>query len=242
MKALRRIVRRAMGRPDITLIGHSHVWALAAAAEAMTARVRIVDLWKVANPFQVDELQHLDAILPPAAPGPVVSLIGGSRYNTLALYEHPEPFDFVDPSEDVPMDPARRYLPYDAVREALLALMDPNLSLMRAVRERTRGRMYHLEHPPPWGDARDPKDYPADPWMQPSDRFGDRRLRRKLARLETRVLQAFCQQHDIMFLPAPTDDVADRDGFLRPDYFGDLMHVNPAYGRVALAYLLDQAE
>jgi hypothetical protein len=241
MSTLAQRIRRAWatltGAPPVTLVGHSHLWALKDAVAEARADIRVVDFWKHADPFGGNELSVLDDVLPAPVRGPVVSLIGGSRYNTLALYESPRPFDFVLPGDPAALREGCEILTLDAVRASLQAVMGPNQALMRAVRERTNGRMYHLEAPAPWGEARDPKDYPRNPWDPVSDRFGDRRLRLKLSRLETGMMRDFCTANDIVFIAAPPA-ARTEEGFLRPEYFGDLMHANAAYGRMALAAVL----
>jgi len=234
---LSRIWSLLTGSPRLTFVGHSHLWAIGDGLQETTRDIRVIDFWKISDPFAQNELSVIDTALPSPVRGPIVSLIGGSRYNTLTLYESARPFDFVLPSDPSPPETDCEMLPYHAVRTALLSLMESNFRLLKAVRERTKGRVYHLNAPPPWGEDRDPADYPKDPWMQVSHRFGDRKLRLKTSRLETDLMREFCATNDIVLIDVP-EEAKDAEGFLRTEYFADLMHANTAYGRLVLAHVL----
>lgn len=237
VEVVTRMIERLTGRKRLTLVGHSHLWAFTEVARETRHNIHIVDFWKFADPFKQNELSVIDTALPAPVYGPVVSLIGGTRYNILTLYESSRPFDFVLPDSALPLRDDCEILPFEAVRTSLLALMEPNLRVLKAVRKRTTGRVYQLDAPPPWGEDRNPSDYPKDPWLQTSDRFGDRWLRLKMATLETRLMKEFCDANDIVLI-APPADAKDAEGFLRTGYFADLMHANTGYGRLALAHVL----
>lgn len=235
LSGVKRTWDRMTARP-ITFVGHSHLWAMTDAITEAGPAARLVDFWKHSDPFAQNELSKLDEILPSPVRGPVVSLIGGSRYNILTLYRHPKPFDFILPDDPNPPEAGAEIIPLEAIGVCLAERMAANQALMAAVRERVSGRMYHLDFPAPWGEERNPADYQNDPWMHPTDAFGPRRLRLKMAKLESQLMREFCAAHDIVVIPPPPQ-TTDNDGFLRPEFFGDLMHANAAYGRLALAHV-----
>lgn len=231
----------------LVCIGHSHLRSLDEAAATDGVPLVALNFWSLKDATVTRDgritlcdpvTQHLDG-------GPVFSWIGGSAHHTLGLLQHPRPFDFVLPSApDLPLDPRAEVLPFDCVRAALLESMRDVLRLMRLLREATTGPVFHLEPPPIYSDesrlaadihpilifrlgiARSRRDLPGT-------RVGWRHLRFKLWQLHSEVIDEFCRSLDIGFVRHPPE-AADAEGYLRPEYYLNPMHVNSDYGRLVM--------
>jgi hypothetical protein len=135
-------------------IGHSHVRSIGEAAQARNVPLVAIDFWKHREPVVVENgrTRWNDTIRAMLGTGPVFSLIGGACHHTLGLLVHPRRFDFVLPSAAaLPVDRAE-IIPFDAVKAALTALMDPYLALMEVLARTQQGPVFHLEPPPVYAD------------------------------------------------------------------------------------------
>lgn len=218
------------------LIGHSHSQQIFDAAADAGFALEGYNFWVAPQPaIAPDKSGFHPEIAQRLAEGPVFSAVGGTVHNIIGLVRHPEPFDFVLPEQpDLPMDPAATVLPVAAVIAAIMARQQEYLDIIGLVRRTARGRVYHLEPPPP---LRDSGKILADvPWMffeNLTSEVSPAPLRYKLWRLATRVVRDYCELHDVGFVAFP-HEAADTSGYLRPEYYGDAMHVNRAYGALVL--------
>lgn len=162
-------------------------------------------------------------------------MIGGVAYNMMGLAVHPRRFDFVLPdAPDLPFDERAELVPYEAVRASLLAIMQHYLDLMAIVGATGRGRIFHIEAPPPYADeARMLTDVPWNYFTGMQREVSPRYLRYKLWRLHSDIVRQACARMGITFIERPMEAV-DVDGFLRDDYYLDTMHVNEGYGALVL--------
>jgi hypothetical protein len=223
--------------PVPVCIGHSHVRVVADAARDEHVPLIAIDFWHT-KPFDAetaDRTRFRDEVARQLTGGPVFSLIGGNAHHKLGLVAHPRRFDFVLPAvPDLPLDDRAEIVPADAVRAALGAITREYLDLMRIVHETNDGNVVHLQPPPVYADEAQLK--PDVPWMfftGSRREVSPRYLRYKLWHLHSEILEEFCRASGIGFLKCPPE-VADADGFLRPRYYADAMHVNQRYGSLVL--------
>jgi hypothetical protein len=166
--------------------------------------------------------------------GPVYSFIGGTRYLSMSLRLHPQPYDFVLRSlPDLPVEPGTEVIPLEAMRTVLRAGCARNLKLFERVVAASRGPVYHFEPPPP----------PRDPLATSrvlkgredlEDLVGVQRwLRYKLWRLHSEIVREHTEECGAVFVERP-DAAVDEDGFLLPEFIQNHTHANPRYGELVL--------
>jgi hypothetical protein len=220
----------------VTLIGQSHVACVAAALADAPDTIRVIELWKIANPLLMNELPALQAAHD-SFKGVVISILGGSRFEALAMYRHPRAYDFVSPLEpDAPFDQNAELIPYDAIRAAVSDMIAHNLSLIDALKGLSGGPVLQVASPPVWGDERKVSDW--DPgFIQPTDQFGSRYLRRKVYRVHSDIVRRFCADRGIEVIDPPAQAV-DGEGFLKREFCSDLVHGNLAYGQLLAEKIL----
>jgi hypothetical protein len=214
-------------------IGHSGIWCVVEAAKQHGLNLTLFNFWETPSALKDGVLDpELGATL---RKGPVVSFVGGGAPSVLAMAQHPEAFDFVLPeAPDLPLTPGAQIIPYDAMRALLTALNAPYFSTMRQVRDASGSKTFHVEGPPP---VADPERTAAKfPWsLHPGmmKAFSPRWLRLKVWRLQSAIIHDFCAEEGLIFVTRPPD-VADAEGFLRPEYFKDAAHANAAYGALVI--------
>jgi hypothetical protein len=218
---------RALG--PVTLVGQSHVACIAAALAGAPDTLRVIELWKIANPLLQNELPVLEERRN-SFKGVVVSVLGGSRFEALAMYRHPRSFDFVSPLEPgAPFEDGAESISYAAMRATIADMIAHNLSLIDALAKMSEGVVLQVASPPVWGDERKVADW--DPgFIQPTDRFGSRYLRRKIYRVHSDIVRAFCAERGIETIDPPAETM-DSEGFLKREFCSDLVHGNAAYGQ-----------
>jgi hypothetical protein len=218
---------RALG--PVTLVGQSHVTCLAAALAGAPETLRVIELWKLANPMLQNELPVLEEKRD-SFKGVVVSVLGGSRFEALAMYRHPRAFDFVSPLEpDAPFEQGAEQISYDAMRGTVADMIAHNLSLIDALAKMSEGVVLQVASPPVWGDERKVSDW--DPgFIQPTDQFGSRYLRRKIYRVHSDIVREYCAARGIEVIDPPAETM-DGEGFLKREFCSDLVHGNLAYGQ-----------
>jgi hypothetical protein len=154
------------------------------------------------------------------------------------MVKHPRPFDFVLQSHPhLPMAEGAEVLPFGAVKRAMAASLEEYLQIMRLVRAQARGRMFHLEPPPPLEDG--DRVLIDVPWMffQGLTReVAPAGLRYKCWRLHSELIQEFCREQKILMLPVPSEAVGE-GGYLNPAYYLDSTHANTSYGALVVAQI-----
>lgn len=222
--------------PSPRLIGHSHSQQVFAAAAAAGFSLEGYNFWSAPQPaITADRLEFHPEIASCLAEGTVFSMVGGAVHNIMGLVQHPEPFDFVLPADpDLPIDKSATHLPVAAIESAMMRQLQEYLDIIGLVRQVATGRVFHFEPPPPFKDnARLVADVPWAFFPDLTTQVSPPSLRYKFWRLASQLVRDYCMSHDVEFVQIPLS-VIDRDGYLRPEYYGDAMHVNQAYGHLVL--------
>ena len=223
-------------RPPPVLIGHSHAKAIFEAARTAGVRLLGYNFWTAPQPaLNPDRSAFHPEIRETLSRGPVFSVVGGAAHNVFGMVQHPAPYDFVLPAEpDLPIQPGAVLLPVDAVRGALLGVVQEYLDIMGLVRASASGAVYHFEPPPPLADdARVRVDVPWSFFPDLTHEVAPAALRYKLWRLHSEIVGGFCREAGIELIPVPSEAM-DRAGYLKPVHYHDAMHVNESYGALVL--------
>ncbi|TWF49644.1 hypothetical protein [Neorhizobium alkalisoli] len=169
----------------------------------------------------------------------VVLSLWGNWYNTLALVEHAEPFDFVYPSFDERVDETRRIIPFMQISRSFRNGIREQLRMLNILRPMTREKMILLEPPPPIESEDHIRKYPG-PFVEAlSAGITPANIRLKLWKLQSSMYVESCAEHGIDFIPFPPEATSDK-GFLAPDYcFPDPGHANARYGNIMLDELAE---
>jgi len=240
MGYLRRMVRGLTGRAPLVCIGHSHTENVAAAAAAAGIPLESINFWRfpaamVRSGGAVDFAPEIRSRLS----APIFSLVGGAVHHDVGLFVHPRPYDFVLPeSQDLPMTDNAELVPYAAVHAALRMRVEPYFEIMAAVRAATQGPMFHMESPPVYAGEAVPNEpdwiafYGADRQVAPAW------LRYKLWRVHSMIVQDYCAEAGITYVPAPPE-ASDAQGFLLDKFYGTLAHANQDYGALVLRQMLE---
>lgn len=167
----------------------------------------------------------------------VVLSLWGNWYNTLALVEHPEPFDFIYPSFDEDVDETRRIIPFTQIRRTFNNNIRHQLRMLDDLRPMTERRMVLLETPPPIEDEAHIREFPGPFKDALTQGVTPAKIRRKLWKLQSDIYRDVCRERGIDFLPFPQEAMSER-GFMAPAYcFPDPTHANAKYGTLVLAEL-----
>jgi hypothetical protein len=239
---VRRLLRgqaKSMQGGRMLCIGHSHITCVASAAKLSGVALEAFNFWGTPGAIQHHRgLQVLsDALADQLAlhEGTMFSMVGGSAFGILGLLVHPRPFDFVLPeSPGLFLDNSAELLPASLVRRLLEALMVDHLSIMADIRGHCRGRLFHVEPPPPYADGlRMQEDIPWDMYPGMTRQVSPAVFRYKLWRMHSRILKDWCIGRDVGFVSCPPSAV-DQDGFLASPFYSDGAHANEAYGALVL--------
>ncbi len=144
--------------PTPLCIGHSHVACVTQACTFASDPTVTLNFWDLGNPIIDDEqgLRLRDEVARQVREhqGPVYSMMGGSAHTTLGLLLHPQPFDFVLPSDpELPLCEGARVLPVGTVRAVMRHHLDYYIKLMNIVAGLAAKPIGHLEPPPPHEDG-----------------------------------------------------------------------------------------
>jgi hypothetical protein len=235
---VRRLGRRALDRlaPPPVLIGHSHARPIFEAAAEAGFRLKGYNFWTAPQPaLNPDRTAFHPEIRRTLARGPVFSAVGGVGHNLVGMVRHPRPFDLVLPGEPgLAISPGAELLPSGAVRQAIAAVIEEHLAVMRLVRSVATGRVFHLMPPPPLEDgARMLADIPWMFFPHLTREVAPALVRYKCWRLHGEIVAAFCAREGIEAIPPPPE-ASDGRGFLKPEHYADAMHVNARYGALVL--------
>jgi hypothetical protein len=164
----------------------------------------------------------------------VVLSLWGNWYNTLALVQHPEPFDFIYPSFDESVDENRRIIPFTQIHRTFANNIRQQLEIVGIFQSLATGQMLLLETPPPIEDENHILKYPGPFKEHLSQGVTPAAIRRKLWRLQSQIYQDVCRDRMIEFVNFPIE--ATSSGYLDPEYcFPDPTHANVKYGELILA-------
>ncbi|MBS7788969.1 hypothetical protein KTR66_03125 [Roseococcus sp. SDR] len=174
-------------------------------------------------------------------PTRIFAFIGGGTPAMLGLLRHSEPFDFVLPdAPTLPLSEGSTVLPYDAVRAIASAHMRRHFR--RLNRLAALGvPVVQCETPPPVPDngflarhvAQTHPEVDVASISPPAMRY-------KIWRLHSQLFEQFCKSRQIGYARNPPE-VADADGFLKQEYWGDIVHGNARYGAAVLRQLKELA-
>jgi hypothetical protein len=226
-------------KPRPTLIGHSHVEPILAAAKSAGRPLNGFNFWTAPQPaISADRSAFHTEIAGKLAHGTVVSVVGGAVHNVIGLVQHPVAFDFILPwRADLPLDDHATFLPFDTVSATMSHYIQEYLDIIGLVRATATGPVYHVEAPPPLEDSeRILADVPWAFFPNLTHDVSPASLRYKLWLLANDLTQRYCSQRGISILHHPPAAI-DQRGYLRPDLYGDAMHVNEAYGAMVFAQI-----
>ena len=162
----------------------------------------------------------------------------GNWYNSVALVDHPEPFDFIYPSFDEAVDPSRRIIPFHQIRHAFASNVRFQLRMLDQFRAMTEAAMVLLEPPPPIESHEHIATHPG-PFGEEIAKHGitPAAIRRKLWKLQSAIYGSAAEELRVTFLPFP-ERAMSPSGFLAPDYcYPYPTHANERYGSIMLLKL-----
>lgn len=237
-----------MAEPRIIIIGHSHVNAMRGALRACafsstpTEVLRHVEDSYAKSP-EVVYLHEATVLAGTLGPDDLLALtFGGNQYNIVGLMRHPEPFDFLLPSnaqEDY--SPETQPIPYQAMRAHFASSLQNGFGkLFEQISQASQAPVICLEVPPPKEDEsyilRAADAYflergISDVGVTPAP------LRLKLWRAQQEAVAVLCDKIGICYVPCP-HDTRDAKGYLAPAYYApDATHANADYGLHVLRQL-----
>jgi len=238
-----------MTAPRPLILGHSHAGSLFDAADEARLDSEHLSFWLVRGAFH-DEADRvvigaplLEAI---ERASMIVSAVGGGACRVLALLGVVRPFDFVAPDEaSRPVVDDVEFVPFAAVREAVMSQERVALAILRAIAERTRVPVVHVLPPRPtrrWDGAEalaltrltaSLLGISATP-EHDSPQTHARTL--KLWQVMVDVHRDHCAALGVP-VASPPGSAFDAEGFLLDAFARDPMHGNARYGRAVLAGL-----
>ncbi|MBP1805043.1 hypothetical protein [Rubellimicrobium aerolatum] len=231
---------------SITIIGDSHIQAIKKALLDRTnagAKPRISAL-RLTGKKQGD-LTFDEAVAFAAQRGPedILAVIRrGNFYNTLALIQHPQAFDLLEPGADAAdLQEGAELVPHAVMKDFFTSTIQSGyVKMHRRLREASPAPVICLEVPPPKEDAEHIRrsaetffvqNNIAEAGVTPAP------IRLKLWKLQQSALAASCHELGIDYLPSPAGTRNER-GFLRPEFYApDATHANAAYGELVLRQL-----
>lgn len=223
-------------------VGNSHLAAVARGAPIAGIEVIAIAMRNRRRPQGAEEEDaafwtRVSEEIEARRPSRLFAFIGGGTPAVLGLLRHPEPFDVILPeAPTLPLHPEAAVVPYGALRAAMAAQLRRHFR--RLARLAALGvPVVQAETPPPVPDnaflarsiARAHPDADAASISPPA-------LRYKLWRLHGALFEEFCAARKITYVRNPPE-VADADGFLKREYWGDAVHGNASYGAALLQRL-----
>lgn len=234
-----------MANPRIILFGDSHTYAVQRAIERRVAKQLAVPLEahrlkKIKNGIVMGDTTFEEFLAEAATLGKddvAFSMIGGNQHAVFSTVQHPQRFSFMLPGDRATRDGAE-IIPYRALAQHFEAgIRGRDGKSLEALRKATRGRVVHLQPPPPKRDndhilrhheSRFAEDKIADLGVSAPE------LRMAFWQLQATLLTRLCTELDIEVLPPPPGAL-DPDGFLAEDFYAsDATHANPLYGEQVL--------
>lgn len=168
--------------------------------------------------------------------------IRGIQHVFRGLPASERPYDFVLPEEpDLPLNPDAQLVPAEMVADYYRRVFAGTFEHISQVQARVRHNVYHLEMPPPYGDA----DYIRSKIMGYSIgtqmeglEIAPALLRYKLWRIAARLYHEHCDSIGVTWVPCPPEVLQDGK-YLHPDaWHEDAVHANSWFGERMLQALI----
>ena len=223
-------------KKKILIVGHSHLNALKSAPSADDTFHFVPFRESVKGGYEDEDAVEFEQYLRGDFAA-VVFLLRGNVPVELGLVQHPvAPFDFcLREAPHWPLDPGACALPDGLMATMLRRHLAPELAQLESLAAVFSAiPCYRVEPPPPLPTAY-VEQFPAG--------FSDKvachgvapvALRKKLWRLNGRLVRAHCEQLGVGFLPVPSASI-DANGCLAPRYWRqDPAHANHLYGDLVL--------
>jgi hypothetical protein len=172
----------------------------------------------------------------------LVSVIGGNQHAVVSTIQHPQPFDFIMPGQDVQaVDGEAQLIPYRTLYDYfMIGIHQRDGKSLEALRAATNARIVHLQSPPPKADnAFIQANHDTQFQAQGISNLGVSapELRLKFWHLQNLALAELCKELDIELLPPPPM-ACDAEGFLAPPFYAkDATHANADYGDLVVMQL-----
>lgn len=231
--------------PSVLLVGHSHIDALIAGhADPASPTGLALHVVHGRDAAYAPWAQWVDGaiVVNPALGSSIADTIGRLRPEVVAvsvdgsqhllMIDNRRRFDFVLPGhEDLPLEPDAEIVPYDLMREVFGHEQRNVLRLLSAVRDLASVPVVFPSVPPPpeFIGAHMPKMREA---MLEAGSPGVA-VRVRLWTLYMDVVREYCDGIGVTFLPPPPGTQGTY-GHLLPEYDGDGLHANGAYGAKVL--------
>ena len=234
-----------VANPRIILFGDSHTYAVQRAIERRVVKEIAVPLKahrlrKTKNGIVMGDTSFEEFLAKASTLSDadvVVSMIGGNQHAVFSTVQHPRHFTFMLPGDKAARDDAE-IIPYRALAQHFEAgIRGRDGQSLEALRKAARGRVVHLQPPPPKRDndhilrhheSRFAEDKIADLGVSTPE------LRMAFWQLQATLLASLCAELDIEVLPPPPGAL-DPDGFLAEAFYAsDATHANPLYGELVL--------
>ena len=243
------------GRPRIAVFGDSHTAALVSAQDFPDRRdryehIRIYRVIKQKNgrPLGNSTLEDFCAEISDFGPDDLVfSAVGGNQYAVISTVQDPVDYDFLGSPDDThkPRDGAEM-IPFRALESFLTKGVRGTIGpVLRAIRNSTGARVYHLAPPPPKQDnAFITRHFESRFASEGMHTLGPTRpsLRLICWNVQLQCLEDLCSELDIGLVRPPKHGVTPK-GYLAPKcYAKDVTHANRRYGEFVLKQILELGE
>lgn len=241
--------------PRIAVFGDSHTAALVSAQQFPDRKskyepIRIYRVLKQKNGKSLGNatLEGFCAQIRDFRPDDlVISAVGGNQYSIISTVQDPKDYDFLSSPDDVhqprqgaELVPLRALEAY--LEKGVRGTIGP---ILRAVRNSTEARVFHLAPPPPKQDnAFIAKHFESRFASEGIQRLGPTRpsLRLRCWNVQLRCLETLCRELEIGLVRPPKHGVTAK-GYLAPRcYAKDVTHANRRYGEYVLKQILDLAK
>ena len=230
-------VPHCVSTKQFLVVGNSHTTAISLAlSQSLDDRFDVINIATYFDPENHKNKTIPDDIVDLFKPEIIFCAFGGSEHNVLGLLEPPNPFDFMDPTDNL-YDPSRNLICYSLIRDVLEKRMRRALMNLEKIRELYACPIAHICSPPPFYELDDGHVLPRV--FQGNDQLSiaPPRLRLKLHRLHSSIFEAACKNLDVFFLKPP-DGAIDDQGFLRREFMSrDPTHANALYGSLVVKQL-----
>jgi hypothetical protein len=187
------------------------------------------------NPMWASAIQR-------AVQGPdalVILCLASNRNWAWSLTPGPDPFDFIDPDNELDSQPVGQLVPYDLFMAKARYEYSSIKIITEYIRNLTDATMVHIAPPPPIGQLAEMFALRPDMNQMVAD-YGvsSAPYRLRVWRACVRALGDVCDEAGIELIMPPADAL-DPDGYLAEGYIGDVIHGNVAWGRLHIQQLLN---
>ncbi|TDW16549.1 hypothetical protein EV128_1341 [Rhizobium azibense] len=167
----------------------------------------------------------------------VVFALWGNWYNTIAIVEHPEPFDFIYPGVDETVDAGRRIIPFAQMKRIVNNNVRYRLEMVKTLAPLTNSKILMMEPPPPIEDENHILKFPGAFSEAVTVGVTPAPIRRKLWKLQSQVYSDLSEETGMEFFPFLPEAMSP-SGYLAPEYcYRDPTHANAKYGEMVVSEL-----